>query len=74
LFFWVVARGQTNFYFMRGLLVMRRIKNRQIAEATGVSDTHVCKILAGVRKNRAVQQYIADALGMSFDELWSTKP
>jgi len=63
----------TNFDFMRGLLVMRRITNRQIAKATGVSDTLVCKILAGVRKNRTVQQYIADLLGIPFDELWNIK-
>jgi lambda repressor-like predicted transcriptional regulator len=64
----------TNFDFIRGLLAMRRIKSREIVKATGVSDSYVCKILTGVRKNRTVQQYIADALGMSFDELWNTKP
>lgn len=64
----------THFDFIRGLLAMRKITGRRIAESIGVTESYVSHVLAGRNKNRRVQQAVADALGMTFEELWSTKP
>jgi len=60
--------------FARGLLAMRNIKPRRIAEAIGVSDSCVGHVLHGRKTSRRVKQAVADVLGMTFKELWDVKP
>lgn len=64
----------SNSDFARGMLAMRNIKPRRIAEAIGVTDSCVGHILHARKTSRRVQQAIADALEMAYEELWGTKP
>jgi lambda repressor-like predicted transcriptional regulator len=60
--------------FIKGLLAMRGIKSREISDSLGITQSCLSHVLLGQVVSRRVQQAVADALGMSFDELWSTKP
>jgi len=60
--------------FVRGLLVMRKITGRQIAKSVGVTASYVSHVLAGREKSPRVLQAVADALGMTCEELWGNKP
>ena len=53
---------------------MHNIKPRRIAEAIGVTDSCIGHVLHGRKTSRRVKQAVADALGMTFKELWDTKP
>lgn len=56
--------------YVRGLLRMYGIRNRQIAKSLGVTDSAIGHVLAGRKKSLRVQQAVADALNKSFEELW----
>lgn len=63
-------RKATRFDYVRGLLIMNRIDRAAIAQKLGVSYSCVTKVVSGRGKSRRVMQAIADALDMSFEELW----
>jgi len=58
------------FAYVRGLLKMHSIKNRQIARYLEVTDTCVGLVLSGRRKSRRVQTAVADHLNMTFEDVW----
>lgn len=60
----------THLDYVRGLLAMHRITNVAIGEMIGVSHTTVSHVLSGRRKSRRILQAVADALNMTFEELW----
>ncbi len=60
----------TRLDYARGLLRMHHIRSRDIAKRIGVHESIVCHVLAGRGKSHRVQQAIADALNMSFEDLW----
>jgi lambda repressor-like predicted transcriptional regulator len=56
--------------YVRGLLAMHNIRNRQLARHLGVTDTCVGRVLSGRAKSRRVQQAVAEFLDMTFEEVW----
>ena len=54
----------------RGLMRVNKIRNRDIANQVGVCDAVVCQVLYGKKKSRRVQQAIAFAVGVPYEELW----
>lgn len=54
----------------RGLMRTMMIRNRDIANQVGVCEAVVCQVLYGKKKSRRVQQAIAFAVGVSYEELW----
>lgn len=56
--------------YAKGLLRMHKIRSRDLAKQIGVHESAVCHVLAGRKKSRRVQQAIADALDLSFEDLW----
>gem|GEM_PF-5730556 len=57
--------------YARGLLRMHNIRSREIAKDLGVHESGISHVLSGKGKSRKIQSGIANALGMSFEELWS---
>lgn len=60
----------TRFDYIRGLLIMHRIDRAAIAQKLGVTYSCINMVVSGRGKSRRVMQAIADALDMSFEELW----
>jgi len=60
----------TRLDYARGLLRMHKIRSRDIANQIGVHESVICHVLAGRGKSHRVQQAIAEALDMSFEDLW----
>lgn len=55
---------------IRGLLVIRRIKSRDIASTLGVTEGLICHVISGRRKSRRVQEEISKVLGIPYETLW----
>lgn len=58
------------FAYVKGLLKMHHIPNREIAVKLGISDSGVGHVLAGRKKSRRVQKAVADSLKMPFEQVW----
>ncbi|MCK5601895.1 hypothetical protein KAR91_08505 [Candidatus Pacearchaeota archaeon] len=54
----------------RGLMRAYKIRSRDLAKQIGVPESNVCAILAGRKKSRRIQQAIAFAVGVPYEELW----
>lgn len=55
---------------VKSLMVLKGISGVEIARRLGLSPVTIYIVVSGRGKSRRVQQTIADALGMSFAELW----
>jgi lambda repressor-like predicted transcriptional regulator len=64
----------THLDYVRGLLTMHKITFRSIGKSLGISHSCVSHVLHGRGKSRRVLQAVADALGMTFEELWGKQP
>jgi transcriptional regulator with XRE-family HTH domain len=64
----------THLDIVRGLLAMHKITFRSIGKTINVSCSYVSQVLHGRRNSHRVLQAVANALGMTFEELWSNKP
>lgn len=64
------ARRQS---YIRGALVTRRIKNRDIAKAIGVTEGYICHVLAGRNNARWVRERISEILDIPYEKLWGSK-
>jgi len=60
----------THLNYVRGLLRMHNIRSRDLAKRIGVHESVVCHVLAGRGKSHRVQQAIAEALEIDFEDLW----
>ena len=54
----------------RGLMRIYKIRSRDLAKQIGVDESLVCAVLAGRKKSRRIQQAIAFAVGVPYEELW----
>lgn len=61
------------FSYVKGLLAMHRIKNRQIALSLGVCDAAVGRVLSGRMKSRRIQEAVAGSLNMDYEAVWGEK-
>lgn len=55
---------------VKALMVLNGIKGVDIAKKLKVSPVTVYIVISGKGKSRRIQKAIAEALGMSFEELW----
>lgn len=55
---------------IRGLLITHKIKQTDIARQLGVVPTTVSEVVARRQNSRRVQEFIAMAVGMEFEEIW----
>jgi lambda repressor-like predicted transcriptional regulator len=55
---------------VRALLVMRGIKQTELAIRCGVGRAELNKVVNGVRKTTHIRQAIAKELGLTIEELW----
>lgn len=55
---------------VKALMVLNGIKGVDIAKKLKVSPVTVYIVISGKGKSRRIQKAIADALGMSFEDLW----
>jgi len=51
-------------------MVLNGIKGVDIAKTLHISPTTVYVVLSGKGKSRRIQKAVADALGMSIEDLW----
>jgi lambda repressor-like predicted transcriptional regulator len=58
---------------IKGHLVMKNIKSRDIARRLGVTDGAIHQVIYGYRKTEYVRRAIADAVGKTVAELWPPK-
>lgn len=58
---------------IKALMILKGVKSIDIARKLGVSHVTVSVVLTGKGKSRRIQQAIADALGVSFHDIWSKK-
>lgn len=58
------------FAYVKGLLKMYHIPNREIATKLGISDSGVGHVLSGRKKSHRVQKAVADSLKMTFEQVW----
>jgi transcriptional regulator with XRE-family HTH domain len=52
------------------LLLKKKVKQRTIAKAQGVSEPTISRIIAGKRKTPRLREAIAQACGAQVEELW----
>ena len=55
---------------VKALIVLEDLKQKDIADALGVSPTLVSLVIAGKKKSPRVRAAIAKALGMTIGQLW----
>jgi transcriptional regulator with XRE-family HTH domain len=67
-----IPENASRLNYVRGLLAAHRIRSREIARSLGIKDSTVSHLLAGRTKSRRVQKAIAEALNMSFEDVWGT--
>lgn len=58
---------------VKSLMVLKGIKNVDIARKLGLSPVTVSIVLTGRRKSRRIQKAIAEALGVNYEKLWHKK-
>ncbi len=56
---------------IKALLVLRGLKQAELAGKIGVSPQFFSQVVARKRKSARVQRFIADALGFKYEFLWS---
>lgn len=63
----------THLDYIRGLLAMNKVTFRSIGKSIGVTHSCVSHVLHGRGKSHRVQQAVAAALCLPFEELWGDK-
>ena len=60
--------------YLRSLLVLNGIRNKDLQEMLGVSDAFVSMLLHGKTKSLRAQKFIAKLLNMPYEDLWGEMP
>jgi lambda repressor-like predicted transcriptional regulator len=58
---------------IKGHLVMKNIKNRDIARRLGVTDGAIHQVIYGYKSNGRIRRAIADAVEIPVEQLWPQK-
>jgi lambda repressor-like predicted transcriptional regulator len=59
---------------IKHLMIEKGISGAEIARRAGVVRQAIYNVVAGSRKSPQLREAIAEALGVSTDSLWPTKP
>lgn len=55
---------------LKALMVLKGLRNIDVAEKTKVTPTWVSLVVCGHKKSARIQKAIASSLGMRVEELW----
>lgn len=66
-------RGRANKNWVKSLLVMRGIRQKDIALKYGIAPSDLNRVIHGFAKTLHIRQKIATELGMTFGEVWGEK-
>ncbi|MDQ7799526.1 MAG: helix-turn-helix domain-containing protein [Candidatus Edwardsbacteria bacterium] len=55
---------------IKSMMVLKGIKNTDVAARAGVADVTVSVVLTGRRRSKNIETAIADLLGCTRDQLW----
>jgi transcriptional regulator with XRE-family HTH domain len=69
-FDFIPSENASRLDYIRGLLVLRRVDRRKIQNQLGITPGTISHILAGKIKSLRVQRALAEALDMSFEDVW----
>jgi predicted transcriptional regulator len=58
---------------IRARLIMKKVKQRQIAKRLGVTDGAVHQVIYGLETSRRIRQAIAEAIDLPESEVWPQK-
>lgn len=60
-------------YEIKAHLIMKRVKQRQIAKQLGVTDGAVHQVIYGLETSRRIRKAIAKAIGLPESQIWPRK-
>lgn len=58
---------------IRALLKLRRVNIRALAGTNGYSDAYFYQVIERIRRDRTVEDVIAEAIGIPSDRLWARR-